>query len=72
MSWFNLTRRKEERGMSFKDFHIFNKASLAKQSWRVLNNENAFWVKVLKGIYFPNCSFFEAKKGEGPLGHGQV
>lgn len=26
-------------------------------------NENAFWLKMLKGIYFPSCNFLDATKG---------
>ena len=29
----------------------------------IVNNKQALWVRVLKGLYFPNSSFLEAKKG---------
>lgn len=29
---------------------------------RVLNELNALWVRMLKGLYFPDCSFLEARR----------
>ncbi|OMO67492.1 reverse transcriptase [Corchorus capsularis] len=62
-SWDAMTLPKTEGGMGFKDLEVFNRALLAKQAWRAMNNSNALWVKVLKGIYFPNSDFMKAKKG---------
>lgn len=47
--------------MSFRDLHVFNKALLAKQAWRILENPNTLWAKTLKSIYFPNKTFLKAK-----------
>lgn len=48
--------------MGFKDFTTFNIAMLAKQGWKILNNPEDLWIRMLKGIYFSNSSFLEAKK----------
>ncbi|GJW10420.1 reverse transcriptase [Tanacetum coccineum] len=45
---------------------VVNTALLAKQGWRLLMNLGAFWGKVLKGLYFPNCGFLAAKRGTHP------
>ncbi|KAF7809654.1 reverse transcriptase [Senna tora] len=62
-AWEKLTRSKEVGGLGFRDFSCFNLAMLAKQGWRIISNPNELWVRILKGIYFPKCSFLEAKKG---------
>ncbi|OMO89581.1 reverse transcriptase [Corchorus capsularis] len=31
--------------------------------WRITQNPDALWVKVLKGIYFPNCDVTNARRG---------
>lgn len=49
--------------MRFRDFEVFNKSILAKQAWRMMQSPDALRNRVLKGIYFPHCSFLEAKKG---------
>ncbi|CAN1250765.1 Putative ribonuclease H protein At1g65750 [Linum perenne] len=59
-----LTKPKAEGGLGFKDFHTFNLALLAKQGWRMINNPNLLWVRLLKGIYFRNGDFLNAKKGK--------
>lgn len=55
-----------EGGLGFKDFASFNIALLANQFWRLINNPNALWAKVLKGLYFPNSSPLEAPRGSTP------
>ncbi|CAN1137049.1 Uncharacterized mitochondrial protein AtMg00310 [Linum perenne] len=41
-------------------------ALVAKQAWRILQNPNALWVKLLKSLYFPKTSFMLSKKGWRP------
>ncbi|KAJ1411870.1 Ubiquitin-like domain superfamily [Sesbania bispinosa] len=43
-----------------------NLAHLAMQAWRLLKNPNSHCAKILKGIYFPNQDFINAKKGNQP------
>lgn len=65
-SWEKLTEAKGNGGMGFRDLEAFNCALLAKQFWRMMQTPNAYWVQVLKGIYFPNSSCMEAGKGANP------
>lgn len=65
-AWHKLTAQKGERGMGFKDFASLNNALLAKQFWRLSENPNSLWAKVLKGLYFPNNSCWEACRGYAP------
>lgn len=55
--WELLTCRKEEGGMGFKDLESMNQALLGKQAWRIIQNPQALWVQILKGLYFPNSTF---------------
>ncbi|CAN1129854.1 Putative ribonuclease H protein At1g65750 [Linum perenne] len=67
--WVNsdtLCETKAAGGLGFKSFTEFNLAMLAKQGWRILENPEALWVRVLKSIYFPKCDFLEAAKGSRP------
>ncbi|XP_072054209.1 uncharacterized mitochondrial protein AtMg00310-like [Arachis hypogaea] len=64
-SWTKISVSKEEGGLGFRDMQSQNLAYLAKQAWRVTRNPNAIWVKILKGIYFPETYFWEAKEGKG-------
>ena len=58
-----MCKKKTDGGMGFKDFQNFNMALLGKQCWKMLTEPNEFWVKLLKGIYFPNTSFWKASRG---------
>lgn len=51
-----------EGGLGFKDLAQMNSALLAKQAWRLFQNPEALWVKVLKSIYFPDCDFIDASR----------
>ncbi|GMI66356.1 hypothetical protein like AT4G29090 [Hibiscus trionum] len=52
--------------MGFRDFRAFNRALLAKQGWRLIQNLNALWAQLLRGLYFPNGDVFTAKRGNNP------
>lgn len=61
-----LCKPKWQGGMGFRDLRDFNLALLAKQAWRIINNPNAYWVRMLKGIYFPRTDFLNASRGARP------
>lgn len=44
-------------GLGFRNMQIFNKAMLAKQAWRVMNNSGTLMARVLKGKYYPSVPF---------------
>lgn len=56
-SWTKLTKPKKLGGLGFRDIQLFNKALLAKQSWRVLTNPDCLLSRVLRGKYCHKSSF---------------
>ena len=61
--WLNkkeLVRAKSDGGMRFKDLQLFNRALLAKQLWRLLQNPNSLVYRFLKSKYFPHTNVLEA------------
>lgn len=65
-SWDKLSRSKFNGGLGFRELEDFNIALLAKLCWRILSCPNALWVRMLKGVYFKDKGFMEAKKGCHP------
>ncbi|XP_062024599.1 putative ribonuclease H protein At1g65750 isoform X3 [Rosa rugosa] len=63
LSWEKLGLPKEEGGLGFRCLRDFNLALLAKVGWRIIQQPEALWVQVLKGLYFPHCDFLSASKG---------
>jgi hypothetical protein len=45
---------------------MFNKALLAKQGWRLMQDPNSVAAKILKAKYFPQSTFLEAELGAKP------
>ena len=60
LSWDKLARPKIEGGMGFKDRHKFNLAMLAKQGWRLMQDQDSLLFHCLKARYFPRSHFLEA------------
>ena len=55
-----MTKPKTVGGMGFIDLALYNDSLLAKQAWRLLQNETSLFYKVSKARYFPNTSILEA------------
>ena len=67
VSWEKMCQRKAEGGLGFRDLKAFNLALLAKQGWRIIQNPDSLFHRVLKAKYFKNSSFLEAQLGNSPL-----
>ncbi|CAN1262989.1 Uncharacterized mitochondrial protein AtMg00310 [Linum perenne] len=61
-----LCDSKSSGGVGFKEFGMFNTALLARQGWRLLNQPDTLWAKLLKSLYFPSGDFLTASKGRRP------
>ena len=61
LRWEELARHKSEGGMGFRDMHLFNKAMLGKQGWRLTTRPDSLCAKVLKGRYFHDGDFLGLK-----------
>ena len=50
--------------MGFRDLRSFNLAMLAKQGWRLLQDQNSILFQCLKARYFPRCHLFNAVESQ--------
>ncbi|CAN1145175.1 Uncharacterized mitochondrial protein AtMg00310 [Linum perenne] len=57
-----LTSEKGKGGLGFRSFKEFNLAHLAKLYWRIIQQPEALWVRVLKALYLPNCIIQERRQ----------
>ena len=64
--WKFLCKRKEEGGLGFRDFYLFNQAMLGKQAWRLVENPTSLVAKVLGARYYPYSNFIDADLGNYP------
>jgi hypothetical protein len=48
--------------MGFRDFQLFNQAMLAKEGWRLFTKPDSLCAHVLRGKYYHNSDFMDAKK----------
>ena len=50
--------------MGFRDLRSFNLAMLAKQGWRLLQDQNSILFQCLKARHFPHCHFLNAVESQ--------
>ena len=55
-----LIMPKAKGGIGFRDLHLFNKALLARQGWRLMQNPHSLVARLLKAKYFPHKDFLDA------------
>lgn len=63
MQWTKMGLSKAKGGMGFWDFNCFNKALLAKQSWRLWNQPDSLVAQIMPAKYYPNASLLDARVG---------
>ncbi|KAL9690493.1 hypothetical protein QQ045_010893 [Rhodiola kirilowii] len=59
-----LRKPKEEGGLDFFNFKWLNKAFLAKQCWRIMNNPQLLVSKILQAKYFHSSSLIDSHVGQ--------
>ncbi|XP_042939580.1 uncharacterized protein LOC122274622 [Carya illinoinensis] len=65
-SWNKLGAAKGKGGLGFRDLNCFNRALLAKQGWRILQEPTSLVAQVFKEKYFKSGNLMEARVGYCP------
>ena len=66
LKWSKMGMAKQKEGLGYRDLELFNMALLAKQGWRIMQNEESLVAKVLKQKYFSKESFLSSRLGCNP------
>jgi len=61
ISWQKMTLSFKSGGLGFRDVQTFNKALLAKLSWRLLQNPSCLLAKLLLGKYCKHSTLLDCK-----------
>lgn len=61
VAWDTITLPKHLGGLDFGDMEIFNLALLARQAWRTFTDSTSLSARILKAVYFPDCSLLQAE-----------
>ncbi|KAJ1405580.1 Ribonuclease H-like superfamily [Sesbania bispinosa] len=60
VNWNAISRPKNVGGLGLRDAWLSKVAFLRKMIWRLLNEDNKFWVEILKHKYMPNSTILQA------------
>lgn len=60
-TWKYMGSVKNQGGLGFRDLCSFNRALLAKQVWRMIEDPHSLVSRIFKQKYFPNCDVMDAK-----------
>jgi hypothetical protein len=66
LKWSKMGLAKQKGGLGYRDLELFNMALLAKQGWRIMQNEGSLVAQVLKKKYFSKESFLSSRLGNNP------
>lgn len=66
IGWENMCMAKFKGDLGFRKLSTFNFALLAKQGWRIIQDEQSLPHRIYKARYFLSCSFLESKLGLNP------
>lgn len=64
--WDKLCTRKEDGGLGFRNFRLFNLTMLGKIGWCLVTHRDALVCRVLKDKYLPPRDFLNAVVGHSP------
>jgi hypothetical protein len=59
----DIFKSKMAGGLGFRDMHLFNKAMLTKQVWRLQSDPTSLLSQCLKAKYYPNSDILHAQQG---------
>ncbi|XP_024639915.1 uncharacterized protein [Medicago truncatula] len=51
VKWSKVSQPKDKGGLGIRDIRLVNLSLLSKWRWRILQGEDALWIKVLKEMY---------------------
>ncbi|XP_050238375.1 uncharacterized protein LOC126687864 [Mercurialis annua] len=66
MSWDRMCIPKGDGGLGFRNFHSFNIALLAKQTWRMMTSPDSLCARIIKAKYHPRCDILKASASYAP------
>jgi hypothetical protein len=66
LTWDKLARPKSHGGIGFRNLHIFNKALLARQAWRLIQFPDSLCARLLKARYYPYANLLDTAFIQNP------
>lgn len=58
INWHYLHLHKNNGGLGIRNLRILNQAYIMKNAWRLVNDKNSLWCKVMKVKYSPNSNLY--------------